>query len=268
LREGVVLDHLRRHYSEADLDRVEIKPWVTRLDSPDELPSIGKGGEDNLDVRSRSTLSLARRYQYDAPHAHLVAKLATQIFNDTLPLHGMGPADLRLLQHAAVLHDIGYHIAHNNHHRHALYLIRNSDMPGFTGAETALMATVVRYHRGSIPRKTSDVRGRPEHEDFVALDRAQRATVRRLASILQIADGLDRSNRQLVANVRCEIAASQATFYIESEDDCELEIWSARRKSRWFSDIFGMDVDFIRVGFGDEHDPDQAPAAADSIVDS
>jgi Exopolyphosphatase len=154
--------------------------------------------------------------------------------------------DRKLLQYAAILHDIGYHIAHNNHHRHGLYLIRNSEMPGFTGDEIAMMATMVRYHRGAMPRKSSDARSRHEHEDYYTLDRRQRGTVLRLASILQIADGLDRSHQQLISDVRCDVANGTATFIASTGGECELEIWSAERKAAWFSDIFKVGVLFER----------------------
>jgi len=136
LREGVLLDYLRQQRGVASGD----------------LPADFAFAPD---VRTRSVLSLARRYDYDAAHSHLVARLATRIFDDTRELHGLGAAERTLLQYAALLHDIGYHIAHNNHHRHGLYLIKNSEMPGFSGSEIAVMAAVVRYHRGSIPKRSA-----------------------------------------------------------------------------------------------------------------
>ena len=109
-----------------------------------------------------------------------------------------------------------------------------------------MMATMVRYHRGSLPRKSSDARSRHENEDYYALDRKQRADVLRLASILQIADGLDRSHQQLISDVRCEVADGIVTFVASSAGECELEMWSAERKSTWFSDLFKVGVRFER----------------------
>lgn len=202
--------------------------------------------DSTLDVRARSVLSVARHYGYDVAHSHHVTSLATQIFDDTKELHRLNGQDRKLLQYAAILHDIGYHIAHNNHHRHGLYLIKNSEMPGFSGDEIALMATIVRYHRGSLPGRAADARSRREHEDYYALDRKQRAKMVRLASILQIADGLDRSHRQSISDVQCEVAAGQVTFAASSADESELEMWSAERKSTWFCEVFRVGVRFER----------------------
>ena len=203
--------------------------------------------DSTLDVRSRSVLSVARRFDYDVAHSHHVALLAMQIFDDTKELHELSDQDRKLLQYAAILHDIGYHIAHNNHHRHALYLIKNSEMPGFTGDEIAMMGAMVRYHRGSLPRKNTDSRSRREHEDYYALDRKQRARLLRLASILQIADGLDRSHRQSISNVACRIERNAVTFIPTLVAESELELWSAERKSAWFAEIFDVEVRFERL---------------------
>lgn len=235
LREGVILNYLRRRLE------ANIAPEIHRapaLGSQEDSLLYPVTDDATLDVRARSVLSVARRYAYDVAHSHHVVRLATRIFDDTKELHQLSGQARTLLQYAAILHDIGYHIAHNNHHRHGLYLIKNSELPGFTRDEIAVMATMVRYHRGSLPRKSPDPRSRHEHEDYYALDRRQRADMLRLASILQIADGLDRSHQQLISDVRCEVADGTVTFVASSRGECELEMWSAERKASWFSDIF------------------------------
>jgi exopolyphosphatase / guanosine-5'-triphosphate,3'-diphosphate pyrophosphatase len=244
LREGVILNYLRRR-REAHI-APKIKKALAAVSREDSL-MYPVTDDATLDVRARSVLSVARRYSYDVAHSHHVVRLASRIFDDTKELHQLSGQDRRLLQYAAILHDIGYHIAHNNHHRHGLYLIKNSEMPGFTGDEIAMMATMVRYHRGSLPRKSSDARSRHEHEDYYSLDRGRRTQMLRLSAILQIADGLDRSHQQLVDDVRCEVADGTVTFVASSSGECELEVWSAERKSAWFGDLFKVEVQFERV---------------------
>lgn len=245
LREGVILNYLRSHELSSSKVTAERAGETARSNEVRRLDV--DGDESALCVRARSVLSIARRYDYDAPHSHHVARLAARIFDDTCDLHGMGETERSLLEYAALLHDIGYHIAHNNHHRHALYLIKNAEMPGFTANEIALMATAVRYHRGSLPKKGMDARSRREHEDYFGLDRSQRSTLLKLASILQIADGLDRSHSQLVEGVTCEMSGEGVTFRVETAGDCDLEMWSAERKASWFSEVFQVATRFERV---------------------
>lgn len=232
LREGVILNYLRQSgiglAAETDI----------------EFAAVHESGNG---VRTRSVLSVARRYNYDAPHSLLVARLAVRIFDDTRPLHGLGDEYRKLLEYAALLHDIGYHVAHNNHHRHSLYLIKNSEMPGFTGNEIAVMAAVARYHRGSMPPGGRDARGRREHDDFMSLDRSLRRVVLRLSAILRIADGLDRTYTQGVTDVRVQVSGSEVVFRVRSDADCELELWAADRKAEWFRDLYRVSLRFERV---------------------
>lgn len=240
LREGVILDYLQTRVRGVPINE-HVAESLAGSHGEEKL-LVDAEDESLLDVRARSVLSLARRYDYDSLHSHHVARLATRIFDDTHDLHGMGETERKLLQYAAILHDLGYHIAHNNHHKHGLYLIKNSEMPGFTGSEIALMAALVRYHRGSMPKKASDARSRKEHEDYFGLERSQRAKLLRLAAILQIADGLDRSHSQLVTNVRCELSGAAVTILVACDAECELEMWSADRKAAWFSEAFRVSV--------------------------
>jgi exopolyphosphatase / guanosine-5'-triphosphate,3'-diphosphate pyrophosphatase len=242
LREGVILDHLRKEQtSRLDLDDGSL------LMSPDKA-FIEQGSLfGTMDVRARSVLSVARHFEYDALHSHQVAHLATRLFDDTLPMHGLGEAERKLLQYASLLHDIGYRVAHADHHRHGLYLIKNSEMPGFTANEIAMIAATVRYHRGDMPKKPKSKRERREHEDYFSLKRADRSTVLRLAAILQIADGFDRSHSQKVKNLRGSLTEERLTLTIECEEECDLELWSAERKAKWFSDIFRLQVRFETV---------------------
>ena len=114
-------------------------------------------------------------------------------------------------------------------------------------ANGSVAATMVRYHRGSLPKKGMDARSRREHEDYFGLERSQRSTLLKLASILQIADGLDRSHGGLVTNVSCQMSGAGVNFHVEAGGQCDLELWSAERKASWFSEIFQISTRFERV---------------------
>lgn len=225
LREGVILNYLRRR----EMDEASIYPYV---------------GKSERDVRTGSILSVAKRYNYDESHSHHVARLATQIFDETSDLHKLGDEERRFLEYAALLHDIGYYISHENNHRHGLYLIQNSEMPGFNSVEIALIGNLVRYIRGKMPKRDAEDHPRRKHKDFFDLERSRRLTVRKLTGILRIADALDRSRRQTVRQIRCNVVNTDATFYVESNDECDLELWMADMRADLFRDIFRVSVRF------------------------
>jgi exopolyphosphatase/guanosine-5'-triphosphate,3'-diphosphate pyrophosphatase len=55
-----------------------------------------------------------------------------------------------LLQRAALSHEIGMAISHKHFHHHGAYLLRNSDLPGFSQSEQEQLAILVDGHRGKL----------------------------------------------------------------------------------------------------------------------
>ena len=140
---------------------------------------------------------MSRRCNANQPHAEHVARLALDLFRGLRPLHGLANADGELLEFAALLHDIGFHVAPSRHHKHSAYLIENADLQGFTADEIQVLAQTVRYHRKATPKDS--------HPGYAALPAAGKQKVRGLAAMLRLADGLDRGYAQLVRGVRCRI---------------------------------------------------------------
>ena len=102
-------------------------------------------------------LGLARRCNWAEPHARQVADARRSISSTRPPsLHGLGAADRELLEFAALLHDIGEHVASSGHHKHGAYLVRNGQLRGFAPDEIEMLAAVVRWHRRGEPRVSDE----------------------------------------------------------------------------------------------------------------
>jgi exopolyphosphatase/guanosine-5'-triphosphate,3'-diphosphate pyrophosphatase len=210
LREGLVIDTIHKRYK---------RKWVFE------------------GLRHKNVLSLAKQFNYDEAHAQHTALLALRLFDQTRSLHGLGEAERDFLETAALLHDIGFHISHAQHHLHSYYLIRNSELLGFTEDEKEIIANLARYHRKSHPK--------PKHETFQRLDAHGREVVRTLAALLRIADGLDRSHTRAVRDVVCRITPRRVKLTLRPAPgaDLTLEIWGAQRKKALLEDLFGRPVD-------------------------
>ena len=70
-----------------------------------------------------------------------------------------------------------------------------------------------------------------------------------------MADGLDRTNRQLVRSVRCRILSRDIELVLApaqpqagSDVDLELELWSARRKADLLEEVFRRKVRLLVAG--------------------
>jgi len=177
-------------------------------------------------------VSLGRRFRFDAAHGRHVARLALSIFDQLEELHKLPRGDRRILIAGAVLHDVGLFINYRRHHKHSLYIISQSELPGLTPKEILMAANVARYHRKGEPS--------PSHEAFMALSDKDRARVTRLAAIVRIADGLDREHRQSVHDVRARLNDGTLTLELQGTGDMLLEGWAVQRKAALFEKQFGV----------------------------
>jgi exopolyphosphatase/guanosine-5'-triphosphate,3'-diphosphate pyrophosphatase len=207
-----------------------------------ELAKVKPGSWDRGEARERSVKQLAERSHYEAVHAGQVQKLALRLFDSIGARIGCHPEDRQTLSDAALLHDIGYHINYDKHHKHSYHLIAHAELLGMTPAEQVIIANVARYHRGAEPSKT--------HENFGPLSPADRARVRRLAAILRVADGLDRGHTAAVADLRVRwLERALRVIPVPAEDvSIRLELWGASRKSELLSEIAGVPVEIVAPG--------------------
>jgi len=186
------------------------------------------------DLKSDAILELARRYHYNAQHAHQVECLAGTLFMELQPLHRLGAEERKLLEFAAVLHDIGYFVTSRGHHRHALQMIMLEPLTPFTRQEKGIIANVARYHRKVLPTI--------EHTAYAILTIDDRVKVNLLASILRLADALDRSHQSLVTELSCDIRHDHIMIHITATGDMVEEKLALSRKADMFQEIFQREV--------------------------
>jgi exopolyphosphatase/guanosine-5'-triphosphate,3'-diphosphate pyrophosphatase len=192
--------------------------------------------EDRKDRQAvAGAAALGRRYMFDEAHAMHVTRLAGSLFDQLEKVHGMGPTERRMLLAAGVLHDIGSFVGYKKHHKHSLYLIANSEVPEFTQREIDIIANVARYHRKGVPAE--------HHVAFTALPEEDRQRVVKLASLLRVADALDREHLQAVRSVTARVRGKKLKLEVEGEGDLLLERWALKRKSDLFAATFGLEVE-------------------------
>ncbi len=142
------------------------------------------GRAEGNDPRRASIQALALRYGVDAAQAARVDATAQSLLQATggewLPVEDAA----EWLDWATRVHEIGLSIAHSQHHRHAGYILRNADLPGFSRDEQLLLACIVEAHR----RK-------PDRAAFNALPPRLRVFARRIAALLRLAVLLRRARR-------------------------------------------------------------------------
>lgn len=174
------------------------------------------------DIRRFSVQNVARVYNYNQPHCEHVAFLAERMFSYLAPLHGLGPADLELLEAAAQLHDLGMIINHRDHDKNSQVIITGNGLPGYNPRETALIGLMARYHR----------KGAPELGDYGPLmDKGDGERLVKLTSLLRIAEYLDRGRSAIVENIRVDWDARTITLRLYGHTAPEAEVWDTQRNA-------------------------------------
>jgi exopolyphosphatase/guanosine-5'-triphosphate,3'-diphosphate pyrophosphatase len=221
------------------------------LESARVAPVVADPGEG----RERSIRELAERCHYEKKHALAVREIALRLFDGVAPRLGLGPEDRQVLADAALVHDIGYHINYDRHHKHSYHLILHADLLGVTPEEQVLIANVARYHRGTEPRR--------KHANYGGLDRALRQRVKTLSAILRVADGLDRGHVGAVDGLKLrwmDRALRITPVPIRADAPLRLECWGAHRKSGLLADVIGKPVEIVT--------PDGTALSSTTIVDA
>jgi len=181
-----------------------------------------------------SALDFVRSCHVDEPHSLHVARLTLSLFDGLSVPFNLKKSDRKLLEAAALLHDVGYFIAYSSHHKHSYHLIRHAELFGFSPRERELIAQIARYHRKSLPKR--------KHETFQALNEADRQRVERLGGILRLADGLDRRRSSAVQSVSCTFVGTLFTVFLEGSEDMSVEIFGATAKKDLLEKAFGLRV--------------------------
>lgn len=184
-----------------------------------------------------TAIEFADRCGVNIPGALHTTKLATSIYDRLADLE-LIPNHKRLreiLEAAAILRDVGMVMNHTRHHRHSYHLIIHSGLAGFTQEEIELIAVVARYHRKGTPSK--------DHEEFRRLSTENQSAAKELASILRVADGLDRTHSRDVEAVRVEHENKTLRIWAQSKTNPTACIEGAQRKSDLMAEVFGLDIE-------------------------
>ena len=180
---------------------------------------------------AEAAIQLGLHFRFDRPHAEQVSRLALVLFDHLTALHGLPESARSFLEVAALLHDIGNSISYGQHHKHTYYLLTSSDMSGLSDREKEIVARIARYHRRSPPET--------KHSGMGGLAAPERRLVRKLATLLRVADSLDRSHHQLVQGLTVTPGRHAVTLRLKTGAPADLELWDVAHEAPLFRHVFG-----------------------------
>jgi exopolyphosphatase/guanosine-5'-triphosphate,3'-diphosphate pyrophosphatase len=180
---------------------------------------------------AEAAIQLGLHFRFDRAHAEQVSRVALFLFDHLTTLHGLPDSARSFLEAAALLHDIGNSISYGQHHKHTYYLLTSSDISGLSDREKEIVARIARYHRRSPPET--------KHSGMGGLASPERRLVRKLATLLRVADSLDRSHHQLVQQLTVTSGRSAVTLRLKTNAPADLELWDVAHEAPLFRQVFG-----------------------------
>lgn len=185
-------------------------------------------------------MNISRRYQADPGNAGHVRKLALALFDQTRSVHRL-PRDYReWIGVAAMLYEVGSYVNPVGRHRHAYYIISQSEMFGFTPLQRKIIATIARFQGNS----------RPQLRDRLikVLSPQVRNDVIKATAILRVARALNQGRRGAVRAIRAVSRGGQVVLHVKpARSDADLEMWAAEKEVPYFREVFGRELAFKLV---------------------
>ncbi len=165
----------------------------------------------------------ARSIHFDSGHSRQVASLSLQLFDQLESIHQLDPQARIELEHAALLHDIGWVEGQRAHHKTTMNLILEDTQLDYSPKTRLRVALIARYHRKSLPKK--------KHRYYCDLKEEDKRRIEILGGILRLADGLDRSHTDAVSAVTCRISKTEILILCHGVDYPHAELIAGAKKS-------------------------------------
>jgi exopolyphosphatase/guanosine-5'-triphosphate,3'-diphosphate pyrophosphatase len=176
-----------------------------------------------------------RRYGIDPRQAEPVRQHAAQMFRDLVAVHELPAEYLTWLEAAAMLRDIGKFLNHQGYHRHAQYIIANSELYGFTPQQRVVTSAIARYQGKSRPE--------PEGRTMRQVPPEEYEHVRRAVVLLRLAVALNQDRASDVLKVRVHVYPKRVQMeLLQGRTGAELEMWSLRKEAGYFREVLGRDL--------------------------
>jgi exopolyphosphatase/guanosine-5'-triphosphate,3'-diphosphate pyrophosphatase len=179
--------------------------------------------------------TFANRVDHDTTHGEHVRHLARALFHQLRDLHGVPDGMGVLLEVAALLHDVGEVVNPRGHHKHSEYMIRWARLPGLDDTAREIVALLARTHRKDAARAKQII-------GESTLPKELRGQVRRLSSLLRLADSLDTDHRSRVEQVVCTRMGDEIVLDLVVRDGPARDDARLVRKADLFSEELGHAV--------------------------
>lgn len=186
-------------------------------------------------------LNVTRRYGTDLTQVEHVRALAWSLFDQTKTIHRLSKDFREWIGAAAMLCEVGLYVNAVGRHRHAYYIVSNSELFGFTPLQRRIIATIARFQGKS----------RPQLRDRLIkiLPAEVRSDVIKATALLRVARALNQGRREAVQSLRTTSRDGNLVIRVQKKARAgvDLELWAGEKEIPYFRDVFGRELSF-RLG--------------------
>ena len=187
-------------------------------------------------ILERSRENTLRLFESDTGHARHITKLDLAMFDGWMELHKVRKSYRRLLETAALLHDIGITINFYSHARHSAYMIQNAKLFGLTHKEQIITSAVAGWHNG-VSKNYFKSRF---YKDM--LTESNWKLINKLSLLLALAESLDYSEMRMVHTLTPSFNKKNALLTIHAEHMPTIEMHQLEDHLSWFKKTFGVEL--------------------------
>ncbi|HET9181349.1 MAG TPA: Ppx/GppA phosphatase family protein [Candidatus Angelobacter sp.] len=180
---------------------------------------------------------ISRRYRVDTANAEHVRNLALALYDQTRSVHNLDRAFRDWIATAALLYEVGAFINPAGRHRHAYYVISQSELFGFTPLQRKIIATIARYQGNSRPQlRDRMIKGLPAH---------LRSDVIKATAILRLGRALNQGRQGAVQDIKAKTRGDRLSVILKTgRSSVDLELWAGEKEVSYFREVFGRELLF------------------------
>ena len=175
-------------------------------------------------------------YHVDPTHALQVRASAMELFSALKSLHHLPPEYREWVSAAAMLYEVGDFVNRNGRHRHAHYIISNSELLGYTPDQRRIIAGIARYLGKSRPT--------PGDGAMKGLLPLEQEHVAKASMLLRLARAMNLGRSRAVRKARVVMRNGNVrmTLVPSRKVGVDLELWAIERDADYFRELFGREL--------------------------
>ncbi len=203
-----------------------------------------------------------KKFNFDDKHAKQVLLFAKEIARSLKNILAMKPQERIVLSGASILHDIGYYTNIREHNEHSYRIVNSLNIPGLDREMLENIAICTYFHRNGDYAASKGTAGSEWHardgisrilsnapgggvgaKIAASISPERELTIKKIVSILKIADALDASHMQLINGIDVDVLDKAVKITAAASINPFLEIKIFKLKSNDFLETFGIPVE-------------------------